>query len=105
VSRTLAAALDKAQTADADAAAHVILLPLVGTFRRTPQPKADPFVSVSDIIEVGQTVAIVEAMKLVNHIAAEVAGRIVEICVGDGEPVEFDQPLMRILPVVNDEAA
>ncbi|MGH3936338.1 MAG: acetyl-CoA carboxylase biotin carboxyl carrier protein [Pseudonocardiaceae bacterium] len=88
-----------------DEAVHVVRAPLVGTFYRLPQPDADPFVSIGDIVEAGQTVAIVEAMKLLNHIVAEVAGRIVEICVGDGEPVEFDQPLMRILPLVDDQAA
>jgi acetyl-CoA carboxylase biotin carboxyl carrier protein len=104
VSRTLASP-DETSTADADAAAHVIRAPLVGTFYRTPQPGAEPFVSVSDIVEVGHTVAIVEAMKLLNHIVAEVAGRVVEICVSDGELVEFEQPLMRILPLVDDQAA
>jgi acetyl-CoA carboxylase biotin carboxyl carrier protein len=105
VSRTLASVPDGTQTADVDAAAHVVRAPLVGTFHRTPRPDADPFVSVGDDVEVGQTVGIVEAMKLLNHIVAEVTGRVVEICVSDGEPVEFEQPLMRILPLVDDEAA
>lgn len=104
VSRTLASVPDGRPTADIGAVAHVVHAPLVGTFYRTPQPDADPFVSVDDIVEVGQTVAIVEAMKLMNHIVTEVAGRVVEICVRDGEPVEFDQPLMRILPRLDDEA-
>jgi acetyl-CoA carboxylase biotin carboxyl carrier protein len=91
-------------TADVDAATHVLRAPLVGTFYRTPQPDADLFISVGDTVEVGQTVAIVEAMKLLNHIVAEVAGRVVEICVSDDEPVKFEQPLMRILPLVNDQS-
>jgi acetyl-CoA carboxylase biotin carboxyl carrier protein len=105
VSRPLESALDKTPAANADASAYVVRAPLVGTFYRAPQPDADPFVSVSDFVEAGQTLAVVEAMKLLNHINAEVAGRVVEICVGDGEPVEFDQPLIRILPLGDDEAA
>ncbi|MGH3785427.1 MAG: acetyl-CoA carboxylase biotin carboxyl carrier protein [Pseudonocardiaceae bacterium] len=104
-SATPAPAPDQPLAADAGDAAHVVRAPLVGTVYRAPQPDADPFVSVGDIVEVGQTIAIVEAMKLLNHIVTEVAGRVVEICVRDGEPVEFEQPLMRILPLVDGEAA
>lgn len=95
---------EETPTAQRGAAAHVVRAPLVGTFYRRPQPDADPFVGVGDIVEVGQTMAIVEAMKLLNHIVTEVAGRVVEICAQDGEPVEFEQPLIHILPLVADEA-
>jgi acetyl-CoA carboxylase biotin carboxyl carrier protein len=76
--------------------AHVIAAPLVGTFYRAPEPGAAPFVEVGDHVEPGQTVGIVEAMKLMNPVTAETAGRIGAIYVGNGEPVEFDQPLVRV---------
>lgn len=68
--------------------------PLVGTFYQTPQPGAAPFVAPGDQVEEGQTVGIVEAMKLMNPVAADRAGRVVEVLVGNGEPVEYDQPLV-----------
>jgi acetyl-CoA carboxylase biotin carboxyl carrier protein len=104
VSQTLVSVPEQTPTADDGAAIHVVRAPLVGTFYRRLQPDADPFVTVDEIVEVGQTVAIVEAMKLLNHIVTEVTGRVVEICASDGEPVEFEQPLVRILPLVNDQA-
>jgi acetyl-CoA carboxylase biotin carboxyl carrier protein len=100
----LALVPDETPAAPRDAGAHVVRAPLVGTFYRRPQPDADPFVSVGDVVEAGQTVAIVEAMKLLNPIVTEVAGRVVEICVPDGEPVEFDQPLIHIQPLVDSTA-
>jgi acetyl-CoA carboxylase biotin carboxyl carrier protein len=84
---------------------HVVCAPLVGTFYTAPQPGADPFVVVGDIVEPGQTLAIVEAMKLMNHITAETTGRVVEILVGNAEPVEFEQPLMRIAALQTEDAA
>ena len=70
-----------------------ILSPMVGTFYRTPAPDASPFVEVNDIVKPGQTVCIVEAMKLMNEIEAEVEGRIVKILIENGQPVEYNQPL------------
>lgn len=75
-----------------------ILSPMVGTFYRAPAPDEPPFVEIGERIRVGQTVCIIEAMKLMNEIEAEVAGEIVEILVQNGEPVEYNQPLMRVLP-------
>jgi acetyl-CoA carboxylase biotin carboxyl carrier protein len=72
--------------------------PMVGTFYRAASPEAAPFVQTNDRIGQNQTVCIIEAMKLMNEIEAEVSGRIVEICVGNGEPVEFGQILMRVDP-------
>jgi acetyl-CoA carboxylase biotin carboxyl carrier protein len=105
VAHPLAPVPEQTPTADDGAATHVVRAPLVGTFYRRLQPDADPFVTVGEIVDAGQTVAIVEAMKLLNHIVTEVAGRVVEICASDGEPVEFEQPLIRILPLVDDQAA
>ncbi|MGF1537252.1 MAG: acetyl-CoA carboxylase biotin carboxyl carrier protein [Elainellaceae cyanobacterium] len=73
--------------------------PMVGTFYRAPAPDEPPFVSVGDRITKGQTICIIEAMKLMNELEAEVSGEVVEILVENGEPVEFDQPLMRVKPV------
>ena len=72
--------------------------PLVGTFYTAPSPGADPFVRVGDEVEAGQTVGIVEAMKLMNPIVVDEAGVIAEILVGDTESVEYDQVLMRLRP-------
>lgn len=72
--------------------------PMVGTFYRSPGPEESPFVSVGDRISAGQAVCIIEAMKLMNEIEAEVAGEIVEILVENAEPVEFGQTLMLVRP-------
>ncbi len=78
--------------------AATVRSPLVGTFYAAPSPGADPFVRVGDEIEPGQTVGIVEAMKLMNPILADEAGVIAEVLVGDAESVEYDQVLMRLRP-------
>jgi acetyl-CoA carboxylase biotin carboxyl carrier protein len=75
-----------------------VLAPLVGTFYRSPQPGAKAFVEVGDVVELGQTVCIVEAMKLMNEIGAAEGGKVAEICVEVGEPVEFEQVLMYLEP-------
>lgn len=75
-----------------------IASPMVGTFYRAPAPDESPFVEKNDRVRVGQTVCIIEAMKLMNEIEAEVAGQIVEIAVTNGEPVEFGQTLMWVNP-------
>jgi len=67
--------------------------PIVGTFYRSPTPDADPFVNVQDTIENGQTLCIIEAMKLMNEIESDFSGTLVEILVENGQPVEYDQPL------------
>lgn len=72
--------------------------PMVGTFYRAPAPGEPSFVEVGDRIRPRQTVCIIEAMKLMNEIEAEVSGQVVEILVNNGEPVEFGQPLMRVNP-------
>ena len=76
----------------------VIKSPMVGTFYRAPAPDAPPFVEVGQELEVGQVVCILEAMKLMNEIKAEAAGRIVEVLVENGEAVEFGQPLFSVEP-------
>jgi acetyl-CoA carboxylase biotin carboxyl carrier protein len=76
-----------------------VVSPLVGTFYRSPQPGAKVFVEVGDVVEPGQTVAIVEAMKIMNQVASEHRGRVVEVPVNDGDWVEFQQPLMYLEPL------
>ena len=75
-----------------------IVSPMVGTFYRAPSPDAEPFVSVGTKIEVDSRLCIIEAMKVMNEIKAEVAGEILEILVENGEPVEFGQPLFLVKP-------
>ncbi len=75
---------------------YEITSPMVGTFYRSPAPDESPFVEAGDRIKVGQTVCIIEAMKLMNELEAEISGEIVEILVQNAEPVEFGQPLMRV---------
>jgi acetyl-CoA carboxylase biotin carboxyl carrier protein len=75
-----------------------ITSPMVGTFYRAPTPDESPFVEVGERINKGDTVCIIEAMKLMNEIEAEVAGDIMEILLENGEPVEYGQPLMRVNP-------
>ncbi|MDJ1183128.1 acetyl-CoA carboxylase biotin carboxyl carrier protein [Roseofilum casamattae] len=70
--------------------------PMVGTFYRAPAPDEAPFTSVGDRIQLGDTVCIIEAMKLMNELEAEVAGEVVEILVENAEPVEYGQVLMRV---------
>ncbi|MEY4518448.1 MAG: hypothetical protein RLZZ499_1047 [Cyanobacteriota bacterium] len=72
--------------------------PMVGTFYSAPAPDEDPFVAVGDRINKGDTVFIIEAMKLMNEIEGEVTGQVMEIMVQNGEPVEFGQVLMRVNP-------
>lgn len=70
--------------------------PMVGTFYSAPSPDAEAFVKVGQTVKEGDVVCIVEAMKLMNEIESEISGKIVEICVSDGQPVEFGQVLMYI---------
>jgi len=93
-----------AATADSTKAAKsssamTITSPMVGTFYRAPAPDADPYVEMCDTVSIGQTVCIVEAMKLMNEIESEVRGKVVEILVENAQPVEFGQALFRVEPV------
>jgi acetyl-CoA carboxylase biotin carboxyl carrier protein len=72
--------------------------PMIGTFYRSSGPDKEPFVSVGQTISKGDTVCIIEAMKLFNEIEAEVSGKIVKVLVDDASPVEYDQPLFLVEP-------
>ncbi|HEV2288597.1 MAG TPA: acetyl-CoA carboxylase biotin carboxyl carrier protein [Candidatus Acidoferrales bacterium] len=77
---------------------HVIKSPIVGTFYASPGPNAEPFVRVGDRVNTGQVLCIIEAMKLMNEIEADVAGEVMRILVENGQPVEYGEPLFAIHP-------
>lgn len=85
-----------AAAAAPEAALHRVKSPIVGTFYESPSPGSAPFVKVGDVVEVGQVLCIVEAMKLMNEIEADAAGEIVERIAVSGQPVEYGQPLFAI---------
>ena len=75
-----------------------IASPMVGTFYRAPSPESPPFVELGQVIEPGKVICIIEAMKLMNELKSEVKGRIVQVLVENGQPVEFGQPLFLVEP-------
>jgi acetyl-CoA carboxylase biotin carboxyl carrier protein len=77
---------------------HLVKSPIVGTFYGSPSPGAEAFVKVGAHVETGQTLCIVEAMKLMNEIESEVSGEVLRIFVENGQPVEYGQPLFGIRP-------
>lgn len=79
-----------------EAAGNEITAPMVGTFYASPSPDSDPFVSVGDTVSEGQTICIIEAMKVMNEIKAETSGTITAMVAKDGEPVQFGDPLFRV---------
>jgi acetyl-CoA carboxylase biotin carboxyl carrier protein len=85
-------------SAERDGGLHVVRSPVVGTFYRAPTPGEEPYVEVGDRVGQGQTLCLVEAMKLMNEIPADVSGEVVEILVENARGVEYDQPLFRIRP-------
>lgn len=78
----------------------LVTSPMVGTFYRAVEPGASPFVDVGDAVLPGQTVAIIEAMKLFNPITADHAGVVAAVLAENGQPVEFGQPLLRLMPAL-----
>jgi acetyl-CoA carboxylase biotin carboxyl carrier protein len=96
----LAAPVQAAAPRPADVAAakakaneHVITAPMVGTFYGAPSPGAKPFIEIGDEIKMGQVLCIIEAMKMMNQIESDKAGRVTSIMARNGDPVEFGQPL------------
>ncbi len=92
-----AAAPVTAEPAPAAVAGHAVKSPMVGTFYRSPSPDSAPFIEVGQQVKAGDTLCIVEAMKMMNQIEADKSGTIGEILVADGEPLEFDQPMITIV--------
>ena len=93
-----AAAGSPAPAGPAAAALKEIKSPMVGTFYRAPEPGAEPYVKVGSRVSAGQTVCIIEAMKIMNEIEAEVTGVVKEVCLEDSSPVEFGTVLYRVDP-------
>jgi acetyl-CoA carboxylase biotin carboxyl carrier protein len=93
-----AAAAAKAEAKPADKPGTVVTSPFVGTFYRAPSPESPPFVEVGAKVKKGQTLCIVEAMKLMNEIEAETDGTVAEILAQNAQPVEFGEALFRIVP-------
>ncbi len=77
---------------------HVVKSPIVGSFYESSSPSSAPFTKVGDIVEIGQTLCIVEAMKLMNEIESDVAGEVVRVIAKNGQPVEYGQPLFAVRP-------
>lgn len=95
-----AAPAPAAEAAETPASTHKgdpVLSPMVGTFYRAPSPTSSPFVEVGKQVKAGDVICIIEAMKMMNQIEASKSGTIEAILVEDGEPVEFDQPLITIV--------
>ncbi|MBN1493289.1 MAG: acetyl-CoA carboxylase biotin carboxyl carrier protein [Candidatus Omnitrophica bacterium] len=86
----------KDEVAVEDQNIEIVKSPMVGTFYKAASPDAEPFVQVGQAVQEGDTLCIIEAMKLMNEIKAEVKGKIVEVLVDNGQAVEFDQPLFKI---------
>jgi oxaloacetate decarboxylase alpha subunit len=76
-----------------------IKAPMVGTFYRAPSPEVPPYVEAGQIVEAGQVICIIEAMKLMNEIKSEIKGKIIEVLVDNAEPVEFGQSMFLIMPI------
>ena len=94
------AAIQNSETvadADREPEGMIVKSPLVGTFYAAPAEDAAPFVSVGDLVKKGQTLAIVEAMKLMNEIESDFDGKVAEVYVENGQAVEYGQPLFRIV--------
>jgi acetyl-CoA carboxylase biotin carboxyl carrier protein len=91
-----AAAAPEAPAADPWAGAHIVKSPIVGTFYDAPSPDSPPFVQVGDMVGVGKVLCIVEAMKLMNEIESDAAGKIVHVFMKREQPVEYGQPLFAI---------
>ena len=96
LSNVVAPAAPAEAPAAAEVSGHIVRSPMVGTFYRTPSPDAKSFVEVGQKVNVGDTLCIVEAMKMMNQIEADKAGVVKAILVENGQPVEFDEPLVVI---------
>jgi len=75
---------------------HVVAAPMIGTYYASPSPGEPPFVSVGDQVEAGQTIGIIEAMKIMNEIAADRSGTVSDVYVTNSQPVEYGSPLIRL---------
>jgi acetyl-CoA carboxylase biotin carboxyl carrier protein len=91
------AASAASEPADTELQGHIVRSPMVGTYYGAPAPGAKPFITVGQSVKQGDVLCIVEAMKMMNHIEADRAGTVGAILASDGQPVEFDQPMITIV--------
>jgi acetyl-CoA carboxylase biotin carboxyl carrier protein len=96
-SPSVAAPASQSAPAAEEPKGHIVKSPMVGTFYRSPSPGAKPFVETGQAVKPGDTLCIIEAMKLLNEIEAEVAGTVKEVLAENGQPVEYGQPLFVIV--------
>jgi acetyl-CoA carboxylase biotin carboxyl carrier protein len=96
VSSPVSIAAVAAPTPEPEETLHIVRSPIVGTFYEAPSPGAPPFIKVGDMLEVGQVLCIVEAMKLMNEIECDVAGELVKKLVANGQPIEYGQELFAV---------
>jgi len=94
----LPAAAEKPEVKETKDSGLEVKSPMVGTFYRSPSPGAKPFIEIGDTINPGDVICIIEAMKLMNEIKAEVAGKVTQILIENGQPVEFGQALVKVEP-------
>ncbi len=95
-SQTSAPVVADVAAATTVAPGHVVSAPMVGTFYNSPTPSSPPFVAVGDHVVAGQTIGIIEAMKIMNEITADRSGVVVEFLIGNAQPVEYGSPLIRV---------
>lgn len=93
-----AAQTENEAEAPGDENLHPVTSPIVGTFYRAPNPDADPYVKVGDFVEQGQTLCIIEAMKLMNEIESDISGTVVRVLTENAQPVEFGESLFMVRP-------
>jgi len=91
-----AAPVPKAPAAEPQEELHIVKSPIVGTFYESPAPGAPPFIKTGDMVQAGQVLCIIEAMKLMNEIESDASGEIVKMLAANGKPVEYGQPLFSI---------
>lgn len=92
-------ASDSGAAPTAESSSHVVMKsPMIGTFYRSPGPDKEAFVKVGDVVQKGEVICIIEAMKLFNEIEAEFSGKIVKVLAEDSSPIEYDQPMFLIDP-------
>ena len=96
--KKVAPAAEKPQVESSEQNLYEFKSPMIGTFYRSSSPEQDPFVKVGDVVEKGQVLCIVEAMKLFNEIESEISGKVVKIMIENAQPVEYDQVLFLIEP-------
>ena len=90
---------DGAALESAEPSGHIVKAPMVGTMYHASSPEAEPFIKIGDRVKKGQTLCLIEAMKIMNEIEADIDGQVVKILVNNAAPVEYNQPLIELAPI------